>query len=134
MNHTAKRMTLIASEELATLTDVAGIVGYFPQATVKRWKESGRAIVTLKLIVDETATQSPTEPENATTWLTVTEAARLHLTDVDGISDGTAKGKVSRACDNADIATNGKRKRHRLIDPISFAAWRLAQREKDLAR
>lgn len=133
-NHTAQLRTMIATEELVCVTDFAGVVGYFPRSTIERWRALGRAIVDYKIVIDETRLNDSTEPENATSWLTVTEAARLHLDDVDGICLGTAKGKISRACDKNDITSNGKTGRHRLIDPISLNAWRLNQREMNLDR
>lgn len=66
-------------------------------------------------------------------WLTVTEAARLHLGDLPGISLENAKSKISRACESGKIRSRGERTLRR-IDPISFDAWRLAQREADCDR
>jgi hypothetical protein len=80
----------------------------------------------------------PTEPPG---WLTVSEAAALHMADMppakgrDGVAKrlATARAAVSRACGRGFIRCTGKG-RDRRIDPESLPAWRLARREAMLAR
>lgn len=64
--------------------------------------------------------------------LTVTEAARQHLGDVDGLTLTAARARVTRAANAGEFADNGKSGVHRRIEPQSFAAWRLKQRERAL--
>lgn len=66
-------------------------------------------------------------------WLTVTEAARLHQNDVDGLSLEHASVKITRGCNSSAIHSTGNG-RQRRIDPASLNAWRLVEREKDLDR
>lgn len=66
-------------------------------------------------------------------WITVTDAAKLLLTDVSGIDLNKAKARVSKAAGEGRFRTNGKDGRNRRIDRDSFSTWRLEQREKDLA-
>ena len=66
-----------------------------------------------------------------TGWITVTEAAQRHTTDRDDLSLETAKVRVTRAASRGAFRATGEG-RDRRIDPISFDAWRLAEREADL--
>ena len=66
-------------------------------------------------------------------WLTVTQAARKHLNDVDGITITRAKNKIYYACRHRLIQSHGFG-HDRRIDPVSFGNWRLTQREKNLKR
>ena len=69
--------------------------------------------------------------------LTVAEAARQHLIDLPVPVDAedekrlfqAAKAKISAACNAGHIVSHGVG-RDRRIDPESFAAWRLRQRDK----
>ena len=62
--------------------------------------------------------------------LRVSEAAEL-LAEQVGISLGTAKTRVSRAADDEDFTTNGKKGHGRRIDRDSFSTWLLDQLEED---
>jgi hypothetical protein len=64
-------------------------------------------------------------------WLTVSEAATQHLDDVDGMSLEAARVRVSRGATSKKFVSSGDGKARR-IDPTTFAAWRLNQREKSL--
>lgn len=66
-------------------------------------------------------------------WLTVSEAARLLQTDIDGLEFANAAGRISQAIRSRRFTVEGTNSRRR-IDPTSFAAWRLQQRERNLAR
>ncbi len=66
-------------------------------------------------------------------WLRVTDAGRLLLSDVSGLTLPQAKARVTKAANEGKISTNGKTGHARRIDPDSFSTWRLEQREKDLA-
>jgi len=66
-------------------------------------------------------------------WLRVTDAGRLLLSDISGITLSRAKALVSKAANEGKIRTNSKTGHARRIDPDSFSTWRLEQRAKDLA-
>lgn len=65
-------------------------------------------------------------------WLTVSEAARLLQTDIDGLEFHSAAARVSLAANRGKFTAEGVTSRRR-IEPNSFDAWRLAQRERQLA-
>lgn len=67
-------------------------------------------------------------------WLRVTEAGKLLLADVSGIGLPQAKARVTKAANKGNIRTNGKTHHARRIDPVSYDAWRLEQRNKELAK
>ncbi|MFN0136921.1 MAG: hypothetical protein ACKVS9_12485 [Phycisphaerae bacterium] len=68
------------------------------------------------------------------TWLTVTDAARQLMTDIPGLSLDHARARVSEAAGKKLFRTNGRIRHSRRIEPITFARWRLDQRERDVAR
>lgn len=72
----------------------------------------------------------PLVPEEQ--WLGVSECAALLLKDVSGIDLKKAKGRVSFAANDGKFHTNGKKGIARRIERVSFDAWRLKQRERDL--
>jgi len=73
------------------------------------------------------------EPKPAE-WLRVTDAGRKLLQDVSGITLPQAKARVTKAANEGMIRTNGKTDHARRIDPISYDAWRLEQRNRELAK
>jgi len=80
--------------------------------------------------------ERPTNPHSdaiGSKWITVTEAAQMLVSDVSGINLEQAKARVSKAANAGKFTTNGKQRQARRIDRASFSAWRLVQREKDLA-
>jgi len=79
-----------------------------------------------------TALQSlrPEVPEAQ--WLTVSECATLLLKDVSGIDMKKAMSRVSFAGTEGKFRTNEKKGPARRIERVSFDAWRLEQRERDL--
>ena len=102
------------------------------------------ALVELAALLRPCGTDRPGElapPAGPPGWLTVTEAATLHLADLPptiGEEErearlATARAAVSRACGRGFIRCTGKG-RDRRIDPESLPAWRLARREAMLAR
>lgn len=66
-------------------------------------------------------------------WMTVTEAAEALLDDVSGIDLEQARARVSRAASDGKFRTNGQARAARRIERSSFDAWRMQQRERDLA-
>ncbi len=73
-----------------------------------------------------------TRRSGAEQWLSVTECAELLTTDIDGLTLSEARARVSGAATRGRFLTNGKTWRERRIEPVSFDAWRLRQRERDL--
>jgi hypothetical protein len=67
-------------------------------------------------------------------WLTLSDAAERHVNDVDGLNTESARKRVRKAGLSGEFETNGKSGRELRIDPTSFGAWRLRQREADLRR
>lgn len=102
------------------------------------WVSPGTAAAWLAAARERTITVSqpapPPEPPAAPNWITVGEAARRHLADVDDLTLGTAKTKISRAASAGHIATNGEKGNARRLESDSVDAWRLAEREKELDR
>lgn len=105
------------------LTDREGRLVLLPLATVRSLRSVGQTSITMTIDL----TSEPSQP-----WLTVTEAARLHLEDVDGMTLERAKVKICRACEQGIVLSNGKGIQRR-IEPNSLAAWRLKERERNLA-
>ena len=67
-------------------------------------------------------------------WLTVTEAAKLLFGDIDGLTLGGARARVSKAATAGKFGTNGETGPSRRIESHTFDSWRLKQRERDLDR
>lgn len=65
-------------------------------------------------------------------WLTVSECADLLVNDVSGLDLKKAMARVSWAAGKDKFRTNGKKGGNRRIERVSFDAWRLEQRERDL--
>jgi len=64
-------------------------------------------------------------------WLTVTQAAELLVHDLPGLTIKKARSRISTAASRGEFKTTGSRRSQR-VEPVSFAAWRLKQRDKDL--
>jgi hypothetical protein len=114
-----------ASIEFVQLTDSQGILLLIPAAIVAHYKALGMS----RLHFDVSIGNSPAREG----WLTVTQAARQHLEDIPGMTLAQATAKISRACDTHKILSGGHG-RDRRIEPTSFDAWRLAQRDRELDR
>ena len=72
--------------------------------------------------------KNETDHEN---WLTVTEAAELLAHDLPGLNIRKARSRISTAAGRKEFKFTGDRKDRR-IEPTSFDAWRLRQRDRDL--
>lgn len=85
--------------------------------------------------MDGTASVPPARAPVDASWLTITEAARMHMADKPGTDLEEAKKRVTRAVDAGKIKSAGQ-KRNRLIDPGvgTLAEWRLRQRDRELDR
>lgn len=64
-------------------------------------------------------------------WLTPKEAAMEHMKDRDGITQNAATISIGRAAKRGEFKSSGEGQ-NRKIDPVSFRAWRLEQRERNL--
>jgi len=107
------------------LVDETGRVYWVSYQTVEALLNAGINELTPRLRLSAHRTLAPK-------MLTVTEAARLVMDDLD-LPLANAKSKVSQACDRGEIVATGKG-RHRSIDPVSVNAWRLTQRDRALDR
>ncbi|MGE0482396.1 MAG: hypothetical protein AB7Q17_18205 [Phycisphaerae bacterium] len=78
-----------------------------------------------------TAALNPAEPPQP--WVSIADAARQLLDDVDGLTIDAARMRVRAAIDaeNPPLVARGSGRDTR-IEPRSLAAWRLGQRERDL--
>ena len=112
-----------AEAQFVQLADAEGRLVLLPAATVQHFRMSGMTSINVTI---DLSSAKPARP-----WLTVTEAAHLHLDDVDGMTLKRAKVRISRACDAAKIVCRDKGTDRR-IEPDSFSAWRLAERESNL--
>lgn len=107
-----------AALELVPMASSAGPV-WVPRVMVDAMLAAGGGKITVEIKGDTTG------------WITVTEAAERHLSDRDGMSLETAKVRVTRAAGRKAFLAKGDG-RERRIDPVSFDAWRLAEREAAL--
>ena len=112
-----------AEIEFVQLADSEGRLLLLPTATVEHYLAAGVAL--LNLSVNLQPDRAPRE------WLTATEAAKLHLSDVDGMTLQRAQVRITRACAAGHLIFDGTSTRRR-IEPNSLDSWRLAAREKNL--
>jgi hypothetical protein len=119
-----------AEIEFVQLADTDGYVVLVPAVRVENLRARGVPFISVTIPIPGGAAAAPPMP-SAGDWLTVTQAAQQHLADVDDTTMTTAKSKISRACDQGALTCSG-RGQHRRIEPHSFAAWRLRQREQHL--
>lgn len=114
-----------ASIDFVQVTDSQGILLLVPAAVLAHYQALGLTRLHFDVCIGE-------HPDRQG-WLTVTQAARQHLEDIPGMTLAQATAKISRACDTHKILASGNG-RDRRIEPTSFDAWRLAQRERELDR
>lgn len=116
------------------IADTEGRIGWYPTAIIQALQAKGVKLWKHTIPIPPAPPPPRSEPpHNQADWLTVTEAARLHLADVDGLTIARATDKVSRACSRGRLRSVGFGTARR-IDPSDFASWRLRQRERDLGR
>jgi DNA-binding response OmpR family regulator len=77
------------------------------------------------------AHEADQDGDGAGQWLTVTDAAELLIRDVPNLDLAKARSRISTAAGRKEFTFTGARKDRR-IEPNSFAAWRLKQRDRDL--
>lgn len=107
------------------LSDDHGRLVLLPTATVDALRGQGLTSIAI------TVSLIPAAPPRA--WITLTEAARLHCDDVDGMSVNSARVKISRALERGKLPAEGSGTARR-IEPNAFDAWRLKERERCLAK
>jgi CheY-like chemotaxis protein len=66
-------------------------------------------------------------------WHTATAAAKLLMQDIPDLDLAKARSRISTAAGKTEFVSSGTR-RSRRIEPTSFGAWRLNQRNRDLER
>lgn len=111
-----------ANTQYEQLSDDQGRLFLFPSAALDAVRATG--ITTLTLTIPLCVSEEPQ-------WLTLSDAARLHESDVDGMTFDKARSRIRRAIDCGQIHTvdcDGARK----IDFDSLSAWRLKAREHNL--
>lgn len=81
-------------------------------------------------LVNTLASLRPSIPP--TSWLTVSQAAHLLVNDLPFLDLKRAMARVSKAAEFSKFVTNGKQRAARRVERISFDAWRLQQRDRDL--
>lgn len=111
--------------EFEQLIDAEGRLRLIPAAEVAALLARGITSVT------STISLIPAKPPRE--WLTIAEAGRAHVDDVDGLNVDSARQRVLRAIEAGKVRSEGASTRRR-IDPDSLDVWRLAQREKNLRR
>jgi len=80
----------------------------------------------------EAATAEPAKDgADGEKWLTVTQAAKLLARDLPSLDIRKARSRISTAASRGEFKTTGSR-RSRRVEPVSFDAWRLKQRDRDL--
>lgn len=112
-----------AEIDIVWCTDSQGRVIGLPAAMVEGCIRQGQYSVELVICMPGAAPHAE--------WLTVTAAAAELLDDVDGISLHAARVRVVRACERGELRCAGTG-RARRIEPVSFRAWRLHQRNLNL--
>jgi hypothetical protein len=133
----AKLPNSTATVMLAPATRPPREVWRGPEPTIIRldqtisWNER-RATIDCSVLRSMLQTISP--PPAEPSWLTVTEAARLVMADFPHLDIAPAKVRVTRAANAGQVATNSRTGRHRRLERQSLDAWRLAERDRDLAR
>jgi len=65
-------------------------------------------------------------------WITVTDGAQLLVNDLPYLDLKRAAARISKAAGAGKFMTNGKASDARRIERVSFDAWRLEQRDRDL--
>ncbi len=115
---------VVTQSGLVEVADTEGRVYYVHQSSYLAHWAAGRETLTPTIVMAPRTTRVG--------GLRVTDAARQHLDDIDGITLDQAKSKISYACRMGAIASTGQGMNRR-IDPTSFGKWRLDERTADLA-
>lgn len=111
--------TIVPIPFVQCLDERTGTLVLIPEAV---WAHRNERKIELSVIrAAETATPD---------WLTVKAAARTLMKDLN-LDFAAAKSRVLRAADSKKFESAGD-KGSRRIDPVSFSAWRLEQRDRDL--
>lgn len=132
-----------AADELPSLTDPQSVeafaerVSIAPGIIVGRMQHDGLInwdqMNALKRSVDLSWVLASQGAVSAT-WQTVTESAQQLLHDISDLALPHARARVSVASKRGFVVGNGRAKFQHRIEPVSFAAWRLQQRLRDLRR
>lgn len=119
--------TVLVTFSSIELLSTSGVLVSIPKLQYDRLIAGGASEITLIIPL------APPALIPSADWLTVATAARQLVEDIDGMAEGTAKGKISVAADNGEFQSIGH-KRERRIDPATFALWCNKQRRRALDR
>lgn len=112
-----------ASTDWTACVTTTGIPILIPTVTIEHFSALRLDLLELEVRMPGAATSAD--------WLTITEAARLHTEDVDGLTEDAARKRIIRAVEAGKVRSRGTASR-RKIDPDSFGAWRISARDKNL--
>jgi len=107
------------------VADTEGRLVLIPEAMARVLRQTGKKRVTLTI---ELEGDKPSRP-----WTRLADAAREHMDDIDGITYRAARQKILRAC-KAGRIVHTETPHPVYVEPDSFAAWRLAERKRNLDR
>lgn len=107
------------------LCDEFGRVWWIDAITYAAWLDRGLTEICPHL------TLKPIRPTVTIQDLRLAQAARLLMSDVDNLSQRQAEDRIRYAIRQKTVLASGTSRSLR-IDPNSFAAWRLEQRERNL--
>ena len=94
-----------------------------------RWDEQ-RSCFDASPLVSAVQSIYPTLKEER--WITVTQGAQLLVNDLPYLDLKKSAARISKAASSGKFKTNGKTRDARRIERVSFDAWRLEQRDRDL--
>ncbi len=127
-----------ASVEFVEICTDQGLPVLIPVTALKRLQQTGQTTIDVTLCIAGDIAQPENSLDNNETmavenWISQKDAATLHLEDIDGLTRGASISRVRRGITLGKFVSK-KFGRSRLIDPVSFAAWRLSEREKNLSK
>lgn len=126
--------TTVSPVSCAEVYDEAGRLLLIPTATLAALRNAGETVATFRVSLTQLGGPNRAPIDAPPDWLTLKQAAAQHLGDVDSRRTlAAAKSAIHRAIEAGRIRATGAGTALR-IDPESLNAWRLTQRERDLAR
>ena len=114
-----------ASSTFEQLSDSEGRLVLLPASTVGHFRALGIESLTITVGLNPAIPPAP--------WHSFSDAARMLVDVVSGLSLSGAKSRVLRACDAGKIMCRGDGF-DRKIEPNNLSAWLMEQRNRDLDR
>lgn len=111
-----------ATVGLVPIQDADGNLLFVHPFTYQTYRRRNPTAVPVVLLLGETPAD----------WLSVPDAARLHLEDIPGQTLAAVKMAIRRAIEEGRIRHNGKEGHDRRLDPESVDAFRLRRIKADL--